>query len=146
MVFKIAKTPLKGKKKKYALWVLLTCVSRSLNRCKRLEMNPITLGRENSKKLPKKCKIRIWQNFASFWTFSLSGMIGLISSLLHLFRLLETQVQSTHKAYFEEIFIWPFKGVLAILKAKLLCGGAYLRIVLYDFPFYYLYRHTKAGG
>ena len=80
------------KSSKYSLWVLLTCVSSYLIWCKRLEINPITLGWENSKKLPENCKIRIWPIFASFWTFSLSGMIRLISSLLHLFRILEAQV------------------------------------------------------
>ena len=41
----------------------------------------------NKKKLPNNCKIKMLQIFASFWTFSLSGMIGLISCLLHLFSL-----------------------------------------------------------
>ena len=53
----------------YALWVLKTCVSRCLIRCKRLE--------ENLRKLPM-----IWmrQTLYIFWLFSQSGIIRLISS------------------------------------------------------------------
>ena len=52
-----------------------TSVSRSLKRWKRLEMNPITLGWENSPKLPRNCKIMIWQIFARFWSFFCLGWL-----------------------------------------------------------------------
>ena len=55
--------------------------------------------RENVQKLSKIGQIQILQFFCSFWAFSQPRVIGLISTLLHLVRHLETQVQSTHKAY-----------------------------------------------
>ena len=121
MAFKIAKSPLKGQKK-----IFKVCLVGTLNLCLK-EPEKMQKTRNQSdhprqrkpQKLAKFCQILIWQFFSSFLKFSQPRVIGFISSLLHLFRLLETQVQSTHKAYFEEFFFWPFKGVLAILKAIL---------------------------
>ena len=53
--------------------------------------NPIIPDRENVPKLAKIGQILI-VIFVSFLDFSLPRVIGLISSLLHLFRQLETQV------------------------------------------------------
>ena len=58
-----------------------TCVSRCRKRCKRLEINPIILDRENVKKLAKIGHILILQFFGSFWEFYQPRVIGFISSL-----------------------------------------------------------------
>ena len=61
----------------------------------------------------EKWPILIWVN-NGFWMFSQPIMIGCISSLLHLFRYIETQVQSIHKGISKNFYFrpkewsWPF--------------------------------------
>ena len=108
---KICQPPLQGQKKNF----FKVCLVGTLNLClkipKKMQKTRDEPDHSRLQKLPKTAKKLQNQNlanFCQFWTFSLSGMIRLIFNLLHLFRLLWTQVQSTHKAYFEEIFFCPF--------------------------------------
>ena len=106
MTFKITETPLKVQKK-----IFIVCLVGTLNLClkepEKMQKTRNQSDHPRQRKRPKTGKILPNSNFALFWqlfgVFSPS-VIGFISSLLHLFRLLETQVWSTHKAYFEEFF------------------------------------------
>ena len=49
-------------------------------------------GLRNVQKLVKNGQFGFWSIFDGFWTVSQHRMIGIISSFLHLFRHLETQV------------------------------------------------------
>ena len=56
---------------KYPLWVLWTCVSRCLKTCKRPEINPFTVARENGQKLHKNgqtAKIAILGHILDFFS------------------------------------------------------------------------------
>ena len=142
--------PFKRPKKKFFKVFLVGTLNLCLKEPEKMQKTRNQSDHPRQRKRPKTGKILPNSNFALFlavfWSFlgpewSDSSLVFCIcsGSLRHKFR-----VPTRHTL--KKFFFWPFKGLLAILKAKLLCGGTYLRIVLYDFPFYYLYRHTKAGG